>query len=597
MKRAVKDRVEAEIIDLSDDVATFECRFPKFEEGDVIGYLTKQNQIYTLGVVISGGSFVTVSLYERTKVSERDRVELCETEVLLGYDIQLELLKKIKKGELSELEAKAASCVFDIPSSPILKPLRLSDTRDVKDGFRLDDTQIRAVEAILGLEDSRHLLIIGPPGTGKTRVIAKAAYELAKRGEKVLITSHTNRAVDNAIGLLPLDYALRVGRPEKVSQDTRKYLLSGKAREVLYPQLDGIEKEISSLRASIRNLYWSKEEWYNIGDVKKYQEVKNRLQQLKNQLKERCDERNEMLRRESERLVKEAKIIGSTLIKSHLPPLQSIIFDTVLIDECSQASISLALLGLVKAKKWVLIGDDKQLLPIFQTIKIEDRETPRKLSAFCYMLDRYGREKTMMLRWHYRSNSEIIGFSQKYVYNGEIEPVEACRGIKLGIKNVTNDLMFLNPNIPTVFLDVKGRESICGDGSRVNEDEVSAAIKIILALKKLGVKSEDIGVITPYRAQRNRIAECLKDESIEVNTVDSFQGREKDVIIFSVTSTENLSFVDDLNRLNVAFTRARKKLIVLGNAESIQRYKDSLLSKFVDYVKERGGFFIKNLKN
>ncbi|MEM2593340.1 MAG: AAA domain-containing protein, partial [Candidatus Bathyarchaeia archaeon] len=168
-----------------------------------------------------------------------------------------------------------------------------------------------------------------------------------------------------------------------------------------------------------------------------------------------------------------------------------------------------------------------------------DKETPKMLSAFCYMLDKYG-DRALWLRWHYRSNSEIIGFSQKHVYKGEIKPVESCKEIKLEIRRFPKDMDFLDPNLPVVFLHVKGKEALEKDGSRFNENEVSAVRKIVSALKGLGVKSEQVGVITPYRAQRNRIKEVLKDDNLEVNTVDSFQGREKDVIIFSITSTEDL---------------------------------------------------------
>jgi len=115
-------------------------------------------------------------------------------------------------------------------------------------------------------------------------------------------------------------------------------------------------------------------------------------------------------------------------------------------------------------------------------------------------------------------------------------------------------------------------------------------------LKDLGIKSENIGVITPYRAQRDYIKEILKNNEIEINTVDSFQGREKDVIIFTITSTKDMSFIEDENRLNVAFTRARRKLIVIGNANSIRK-EHKILFKFLSYVKEKGGYFTNGFLN
>ncbi|TDA41869.1 MAG: hypothetical protein DSO07_02300, partial [Thermoproteota archaeon] len=165
-----------------------------------------------------------------------------------------------------------------------------------------------------------------------------------------------------------------------------------------------------------------------------------------------------------------------------------------------------------------------------------------------------------------------------------------CDGIKLEIRNYPREMEFLNPDIPAVFLDVRGEDFVEGR-SRANRAEVEAVVRIARTLKRLGIRSERIGIITPYKAQRNRIAEELKDEKLEVNTVDSFQGREKDVIIFSVTSTGNMDFVSDENRLNVAFTRARKKLIVVGNAESIEKISGGLLYKYLMYVRNLNGFF------
>jgi len=513
-------------------------------------------------------------------------LEICESEVLVGYDLQLELIRKIKNGELDEYGQKAVTHVFEATSLRGLQKVKPSNVLDVKEGYPLDEFQLKAVEYALGLGEGESLIIIGPPGTGKTRVIAKIAYELYRRGERVLITSHTNRAVDNALELLPVDISLRVGRPEKVLPNIRPYLLSYKARTILGSKLEDLEKEIRERKKVLQHFYQIKDEWSRIG---RWKEHKVKLQNVKNELRKFCEERNNMLKGESEKLVAEARIIGSTLVKSHLPPLVNERFDMVLIDECSQASLTLALLGMVKARKWVLVGDHKQLLPIFQTLDIKDKKVQEKLSVFCYMLDKY-KDRSVWLRQHYRSNSEIIGFSSRYIYEGKIIPVEACKGIKLNIKSYPKNMEFLNPDIPVVFLHVDGMESMREDGSRFNESEARLVTRIVRALKDLGVKSENIGVITPYRAQRDYIKELIKDEKLEVNTVDSFQGREKDIIIFTITSTKDMSFVEDENRLNVAFTRARRKLIVIGNAKSIHE-KHKLLSKFVSYAKERSGYF------
>jgi predicted DNA helicase len=581
--RVERERVKGEVIDVTEDTITIECKTSIFEEGDVLGYI-RGGRIEPLGVVLSGGKFITIALRKPIDLREGDVLEICECEVLVGYDLQLELIKKIKSNELSEFEKKAVEHVLGTYSLMGLRRIKPIDVLDVREKYRLDESQLEAVEYALGLRDGEYLLIIGPPGTGKTRVIAKIAYELYRRGERVLITSHTNRAVDNALELLPVDISLRVGRPEKVLPGIRPYLLSYKARTRLGAELKDLENEIASVKKTIHGLYDLKDEMSRVGHLNEY---RNKLRILQSNLKKLCERRNSMLRNECEKLVKAAKIVGSTLIKSQLPPLASETFDMVLIDECSQASLTLALLGMIKAKKRVLVGDHKQLLPIFRTLK--DKKIQETLSAFCYMLNKY-KERVVWLRKHYRSNYEIIGFSSRYIYGGKIVPVEDCRKIKLNIKNYPRDMEYLNPDIPVVFLHVNSVESVREDGSRFNDIEAKIAVRIVKVLKNLNVKSEDIGVITPYRAQRDYIKEILGDDNVEVNTVDSFQGREKDVIIFTITSTRDMTFVKDENRLNVAFTRARRKLIVIGNANSIRK-EHKLLSTFLTYAKERNGYF------
>jgi predicted DNA helicase len=582
-KNSNKDTIDAEVVDVSEDIATLRCEYPKFEEGDVIGMI-KNDEVKPFGIVLTGGTSITVKLYKQNNISEGQTLKLCEAEILIGYDLQLDLMTRIINKDLNEYEQNAYSLVFEKTEMSMIKKVKLNDRYDVKRNFPLDDSQCEAVEAILGLNNKELLLIIGPPGTGKTYVIAKAAIELAKRGERVLITSHTNRAVDNAIGILPVEYALRVGRPEKILPEIRKYLLGEKAKTDLGSKLEEIEKRINKLKSEQNELKKLRNDWYNIRDWKKHNEIKNKLYKVNKELSSLWEERNRMLISEYNKLVSSYKIIGSTLIKSQLPPLGDQRFDTVIIDECSQVSIPLALLGMIKAKKWVLVGDPYQLLPIFKTL--DDKDKLRSLSIFCYLLEKYN-YRSLWLRYHYRSNNDIIGFSQIYVYNNRIKPVDNCKNIKLNIRY--EEMPFLNGDLPVVFLNIDSNECV-ENGSKYNEKEAKTTEIIVSTLKRLGLASNNIGVITPYRAQRNLIAELLGDNEIEVNTVDSFQGREKDVIIFSVTSTEDMSFVEDENRLNVAFTRARKKLIVIGNAKSIEVNK-GLLAKFIAYAKEKKGYF------
>ncbi|MEM1606143.1 MAG: AAA domain-containing protein [Fervidicoccaceae archaeon] len=225
-REAAEYKTRAKVVEVSEDTASLELREQLFDEGDVVGYIAQDGALRVLGTVVNVASeAVTVGLAEAAGLSEGQEVEVFNAEALVAYDLQLEFIERAKRRGLDDRELTAWSVVFSNYSQGVVRRESLGGVVDVKDGFPLDEYQAAAVEAILGLRDNEILLIVGPPGTGKTRVIAKAAYELAKRGQRVLITSHTNRAVDNAIELLPVEIALRVGRPEKIHPHARRYLL------------------------------------------------------------------------------------------------------------------------------------------------------------------------------------------------------------------------------------------------------------------------------------------------------------------------------------------------------------------------------------
>ena len=564
-----------------------------FEAGDVVGTI-EGGEAELLGTVLdSEQDLLTVYAYKGMPGVQEEydaglkigqKISIFEAEPVIAYDLQLQLLDAIEKGMLNN---PAINLFFSNPSLPPLKdPIRLADKKSMGGEFELDKYQCEAVGRILSLEEGGLLLIIGPPGTGKTRVIQKTAHLLAQRGEKVLIASHTNRAVDNALEKLPLEESLRIGRPEKILPHIQKYMLGYKAKTYLGERLNMIDKEIEKLSEEkakyVKHLAWIKKELKSAPVMGVGGAVKQALKRVKAQLKQLLTEKRELIKTESERLVNQTPIIGSTLVKSQLPPLAGVNFDTVLIDECSQASFTLALLGMVKAKKWVLIGDHKQLLPIFKTG--QPARNPRMqeaLSAFNHLLQKYP-NRSIWLKIHYRSNSKIIGFSSRYVYDGRIRPAPVCDNIKLELRKPPK-IEALSPDKPVVFIH---RESSAqSDGSSLfNDAEVEVCDALVRELLRLGVKPEDIGIITPYRAQRKRLASRINVKGLEINTVDAFQGREKDVIIFSVTATNNLRFASDPHRLNVALTRAKKKLIVVGNGKSIRESRSLLIYKFLAYA-------------
>jgi len=594
-----KELVWCEVEAVSGDLATLKCRKSTFDEGDTVA-LVEGGQARPLGVVVTGEEHVLVRLFWGVELKEGAKIRLREAEQLVSYDLQLRLLQRYSEGELTEREKRAFRVFFENAIKVGEGKGRASSYRILEPGgregrYELDEHQKEAVERILGLQEGELLLIVGPPGTGKTRVIARAARELTERGEKVLIASHTNRAVDNVLELLPVDITLRVGRPEKVHEKIRPYMLSYKVRE----KLKTLEEEIKKLRkerSELRKLLEGLEKEGMLKGRLDTPEIKRRLREVEQKLKEKIEKRNRMLREESERLVGEAKIIGSTLVKCGLPPLDNVSFNTVIIDEASQAVVTLALLGMVKAEKWVLVGDHHQLPPVFKTLNeaAENLEALDPLSAFNRLIKLVDERKILWLENHYRSHPDIICFASKHVYGGRIKPHPSCSSIKLerrakGCLYRIPDPLYsiLDPEKPVVFVHVNGREKAEG-GSRWNAEEVEVVVAIARRLLELGLSGERMGIIAPYRAQRSRIREKLSKE-VEVDTVDAFQGREKDVIIFSGTATmpRSIAFAENKRRLNVAFTRARMKLIVVANAQAGWQ---GLMKEFIEYARSKGAY-------
>lgn len=610
LRRNTGSGVRARVVDALGQILTLELSEGAFsalspEPGDVLGYVWRGNIRY-LGTVLDAYRCVVsvlISPGEASSLADSPELTLVSYEPLLSYDLQLSLLSKLLSSESTRTHVSSNFTQVDVKVDdeyPLklftgeaeLGELRCSQprsARDVKEGFMLDESQVRAVSAALGLGNHELLLIVGPPGTGKTRVIAKIAHELAGRGEKVLIASHTNRAVDNAIELLPLDNTLRVGRPEKVLRSTEPYLLSYKYRTELGERLEKLEREIGWYIKELRSMY---------RDRRKYRTGRWMVEEIisgwKRRLRELIQEKSDLIQRTARNIIGKVSVIGSTLIKSQLYPLKEVTFDTVIIDEASQASIALALLAMVKARKWILVGDHKQLPPIFSG---EASRYGEELSAFNRLKDMYP-HRHLWLTIHYRSNKAIIEFSAKHIYEGRIRPHESCALKKLRPRGRPK-IEALTPEKPVVFIHTPSKEERVFEGrdrcTKRNPIEAAVVKELVSELMRCGLPSDAVGVITPYRGQRALIESLIKDSAccgVEVGTVDAFQGREKDVIIYDVVSTTDMRFPANTNRLNVALTRAKLKLIAVGNVNAIRGAPDAgLLREFIKYCLERDSVF------
>jgi|AntDeeMinimDraft_4_1070355.scaffolds.fasta_scaffold00667_2 hypothetical protein len=554
-------------------------------------------------------------------------ITVCSSESMIATTQQIGLLHELRRdfaGWQNEAnpdptEAKLAvngPQLFDtLDQSTIDRPTpaELDDTQSLDEEFKLDDSQQTVLADILGLDDGDLSLVVGPPGSGKTEVIAKAAHELANRGESVLVTSHTNIAVDNVIEKLSHQDAhqlVRAGRPEKMSKGTSEVMLSKVIDESDDDSVSELLTKVEELKSEISNLapqLQHDQEQYEVlqqaaetGPVSTTHmgEAEDEINEKQAKLS-KTQRKIQELQSEAEAVsIENADITGATIIRSQLGGLAQVQFDTVIIDEASQIPVPLGLLGMINAKKWVVVGDHHQLQPVLKTLSTGDGSPPDDASIFSFLRNRYDIDQ--WLDYHYRSHADIISFSQEHIYDGNLTIDESCpSGFEWDPSdNLDSKVEAVCDGPPVTFVDVAGEQSWRKRFSgSVNTTEVEVVADLVTHLvEKHGVPESELGIITPYRGQRTLISDELTDYGdVEVSTVDGFQGRERETIIFSAVNTEKygLQFAGNENRFNVACTRPKDQFIMVGNKTAIKEEAPlkNTLSAFIRYASKHGGVF------
>ncbi|MEA1999032.1 MAG: AAA domain-containing protein, partial [Euryarchaeota archaeon] len=274
----------------------------------------------------------------------------------------------------------------------------------------------------------------------------------------------------------------------------------------------------------------------------------------------------------SKGIMEESDVVAATTHASISPLLDVIDIDTVIMDEASQVSLINSIIPLVRADKFVLVGDDKQLEPIGE----KDLSIALNESVFTRLKrhhDEIGDTSSYtFLDTQYRMNKEIASIPSEIFYGGQLRTADIAAKGRLDI--FVDDVVLSKDN-SVVFVDFKGSGAyyVTIGGTHYNKFEIRVIHNIVSKILQ-SIKNCEIGVITPYRLQRDKIKVILGDipDSVEVDTVDRFQGREKDVIIFSFVRASGSAgrFLNNRSRLNVAITRARKKLIILGNSDVLK---------------------------
>lgn len=476
----------------------------------------------------------------------------------------------------------------------------------------LNEKQLEALE--YSLSCNGFFSVQGPPGTGKTYLAARVVKVLIESGKKVLICADSNAAVDNflrkciEIGLDPL----RVGHPIRVNQDLKPYTLDYRViHHALFGGVYECEREIEKSKERLREL--EKPSQGNLRGLS-YQEVKGLLEKnqsargiskrtlrsmrpyVKTALKiESLYEKIKEIKQDiSAELLEKASLIASTNSTSASEVMEGIRFDFVIVDEASQCSIPSTLIPILKGDRFILMGDHFQLPPVVISQKAVEKGLDESLMD--YLAKKYPYQICMLER-QYRMNREISLLVSELFYSSKLLADESVRDRYLDLRKTGAQGEKVNAEA-LEFLHVEGRDLIKSDSkSYYNVEEAEESVSLALAYLEAGLSAKEIAIITPYRAQVEYLRKLLSAseraslfEGMEVDTVDAFQGREKDlVIISSVRANEEnrLGFLSDKRRLNVSISRAKKKMILMGSerllktnplyASVIERIKKTLL--------------------
>ncbi|TPP67167.1 putative NAM7-nonsense-mediated mRNA decay protein [Fasciola gigantica] len=488
-----------------------------------------------------------------TNFSEHNKVNIEALWNGISFERMCDSLKIIKSGSISS-NLRDCLCGKRMNfSAHLTRPLPKEYTTPGVD--HLDDTQKRAIQ--LGL-DSMFCLIQGPPGSGKTTTSACLIYHLNRiTGAKVIAVAPSNLAVDKLCSRVA-ETGLNVVRlcaptRERLSACLEELTVHRKAQE-LVPELFNLQakKDRGELKSS--------------SEMGQYLKLKRSIEI---------------------RVLQEADVICCTCVMAADRRLYSIEFTNVLIDECGQALEPECLIPISRdVSRLILVGDQCQLGPVVHCPEAAKAGLDRSLfQRFCTL-----GAPLVRLEIQYRMHPELSRFPSRMFYDNQIR-----NGVRASERTDCCLPFWPNPNKPTFFYLVRSEEQRARNGlSYLNRREAQVVKSIILRLIEAGVRRNSIGVIAPYDGQKTYLVGQLGDlangpnENVEISTVDGYQGREKDYIILSCVRSNqkrNMGFLKDPRRLNVALTRARYGLILIGDPNTLS--KDPLWYELLRFYHEQ----------
>ncbi|WP_416547899.1 AAA domain-containing protein [Limnohabitans sp. DCL3] len=501
---------------------------------------------------------------------------------------------------------------------------RLAELRDVLLGARqatfrepqaddlfypsaLNDSQLAAVRHVVTAQDVA--IIHGPPGTGKTTTLVQAILETIRRERRVLVCAPSNTAVD----LLTEKLAergvnvIRLGNPSRVSDLLLKHTLdAGVMAHASYAKMHAMRQTAEQHRQT------ASERVRNFG----FEERQSRqwLREEARTLRQAADDLERFM---TEDVLESVQVITCTLVGASHRHIRHLGFETVFIDEAAQALEPGCWIPIAKGLRLVLAGDHHQLPPTVKSEKAAREGLRETLFEKCIQRQP---NTARMLKVQYRMHAHIMGFSSEKFYGGQLVAHHSVRDADLAAYDPRfsyprfDDPRFA-PDLPVEFIDTAGcgfsELTIPESRSTANPEEAHLLLERLAQL--LGQLSEPgeptdpdqrpltIGVIAPYRAQINYLKDAIEDSAVlndwllqrrlSVGTVDSFQGQERDIIAITLTRSNTqgeIGFLSDIRRMNVGMTRARRKLLLVGDSSTLCRHP--FFGELLAYVKGVGGY-------
>jgi superfamily I DNA and/or RNA helicase len=458
------------------------------------------------------------------------------------------------------------------------RPLRYGEPAQIEFLTSLNPPQQEAVRFALSAYDVA--ILHGPPGTGKTTTLAEVIYQAVQRGQRVLACAPSNTAVDNLlerlIGIMPR--TVRVGHPARVFESLRGHTLdelvdSDPSSDIIREMRRDVEELMRAASKTLRGSDWRQQKRAMHAEAGQLRgQIRSLERSIINSVLDQAD-----------------VICTTTTIDDDL--LGDRTFDLVVIDEACQCTEPSVWQAILRADRLVLAGDHCQLPPT--VLSDEAVKCGMRQSLMQRLVMREGDEVFRRLTVQYRMHEAIMNFSSDTFYEGTLVADASVRSHRLcDLPNVEELPLTTDP---IEFIDTAGaefQEQIEPDGeSKLNPKEANVIVRLVRELMEAGVTADQIAIIAPYAAQKRLLRGRIETTELEIDTVDGFQGREKEVVLITMVRSNDrgeIGFLSDTRRTNVALTRAKRKLIVIGDSATLAT--NDFYAKMLDYFESHNAY-------